>query len=79
MPEQLLDNLDVRSARPQESRAGVAERMPPDFLGDADTSCSLTDSISHERLVPVRLSPSAVRAGEDPVTRSLVLRVSPML
>src|SRR5579862_9022098 len=51
--------------------------MPPHLLGNANTSCYLTNSIPHQRLVPVRLSAPTVRAGEDPVARGLVVRVSP--
>jgi hypothetical protein len=51
--------------------------MPPDFLRDAETSRDLTNSIPHQRLVPVRLSASTVRAGEDPVTGDFVFRVNP--
>ncbi len=77
MPEQLLGDFDVRAARPQQRRAGVAERMPADLLGDSNTSRQNTNSIPHQRLVPVGFSTSAVRACEDPVAGRLVFRVSP--
>ena len=77
MAQELLNNLDVGAARPQERCAGVAKRMPPDLLGDANTSRNLTDLIAHERLTPVRLSALAERTGEDPVARGLVLGVNP--
>src|SRR6266567_4075242 len=76
-PEQLLGDFDIRTARAQQCRAGVAERMPPHLLGNASTSGHLTNSIPHQRLVPVRPSAPTVRAGEDPVARGLVLRASP--
>jgi hypothetical protein len=77
MPEQLLHNLDVCTARRQERCACVAQCMPPDLFGDADTSRNLTDLIARERLSPVRLSALAVRAGKDPVPGAFVLRVNP--
>jgi hypothetical protein len=55
----------------------MAECMPPHLLGDADTSCDLTNAIPHQRLAPVRPSAPTVRAGEYPVARGLVPRVSP--
>lgn len=51
--------------------------MPPHLLGDANTSCHNTNSISHQRLVPVWFSTPAVRTSEDPVARGLVLRMGP--
>jgi len=77
MPEQLLGDFDIRTAGPQERCAGVAERMPPHLLGNASTSGYLTNSIPHQRLVPVRLSALTVGTREDPVGLGLVLRVSP--
>src|SRR5579863_4461208 len=50
--------------------------MPPHLLADANTLCENTNSIPHQRLVPIGFSASAVWAGEDPVVRGLVLRVS---
>ena len=77
MPEQLLGDFDIRSTRPQERCTGVAERMPPYLLGDPNTSGYLTNSIPHQRLVPVRPSALTVGTREDPVGCGLVLRVSP--
>src|SRR5579863_2411650 len=51
--------------------------MPAHLLGDANASCGHTNSIPHQRLVPVRLSAAAVRAGKHPVTGFLVLCVGP--
>ena len=52
MPEQLLNNLDVSAARAQERWAGVAERVPSDFLRDADSPRNVPDLIAHNRLPP---------------------------
>src|SRR5258708_8252556 len=76
MPEQFLDNLDISAACPQKRCAGVAERMPPYFLRDAKKARHHADSIPHERLAPIRLSPLAVGAGKDPVACGLIPRVS---
>jgi hypothetical protein len=40
-PEQFLNNLDVSVARARERCAGVAERVPPDFLRDATPRATL--------------------------------------
>jgi hypothetical protein len=48
MPEEFLNNLDVRAARAQERRTDVAEGMPPDLLDNANSSRNHADSILHE-------------------------------
>ena len=60
MPEELLNNLDVSAARAQEPCAGAAERVPSYFLRDTNMARHRADSITDERLAPIRLSSLAV-------------------
>jgi hypothetical protein len=72
VPEQFLGDCDVRAA----ARSSVSQVwrnvFRPIFLTMPNASCHLANSIPHQRLVPIRLSSSAIRTRDNPIARGLM-------